>query len=152
MNFEINKLLQDETIPFEFTLKNEDLKDIEGQIGEKGALVRGTIEKLSRVTFFVTLTMEMTMIYPCARCLEPTPVDCSYTHSETITVKEEEVILSLLSMVEECSYINEPYRILCSDDCAGLCPKCGNNLNHEQCSCDKNGDYDPRFEVLKNLL
>jgi len=152
MNFEINKLLQEEKIPFEFTLKNEDVKDIEGKIGEDGALARGTIEKLSQGTFFVTVTVEMTMIYPCARCLEPTPVDCSYEYSETVTVKEDEVVLNLLPVVEECIYINEPYRVLCSDDCAGLCPKCGSNLNHEQCSCDKNGDLDPRFEALKKLL
>lgn len=152
MNFKINKLLQEEAIPFEFTLKIEDLEDIEGELGEDGALVCGTIEKVSRNTFLVTLMMEMTMIYPCARCLEPTLVDCIYEYSDTLTIEEDKVILSLLPVVEECIYINEPYRILCSDGCEGLCPKCGNNLNHEQCGCDKISDYDHRFEALKNLL
>jgi uncharacterized protein len=152
MNFEINKLLQDEIIPFEFVANNTDFNEIEGEVDENGALIRGTIEKLSRDTFLVTFTIEMTMIYPCARCLEPTPVDCCYEYSDTVMVDDGVTTLELLPIVEECVYINEPFRVLCHEDCAGLCPKCGVNLNHEQCDCDKSGDVDPRFEVLKNLL
>lgn len=152
MNFEINKLLQEKIIPFEFVVKNTDLNDIEGELDENGALVRGTIEKISKGNFLVNFTIEMIMIFPCARCLEPTPIECLYDYTDTVTVEDDEAILDLLPVVEECIYINEPFRVLCSEDCAGLCPKCGNNLNHEQCECDKFGDYDPRFEALKNLL
>ncbi|MFO7841307.1 MAG: DUF177 domain-containing protein, partial [Fidelibacterota bacterium] len=39
---------------------------------------------------------------------------------------------------------------LCSPDCKGLCPICGANLNHMNCSC-KTENYDPRWDKLKEL-
>ncbi|MEE1076637.1 MAG: DUF177 domain-containing protein [Acutalibacteraceae bacterium] len=44
-----------------------------------------------------------------------------------------------------------PSKHLCSDDCKGLCPKCGANLNEVDCGCDTS-ITDPRLEVLKQLL
>ena len=40
--------------------------------------------------------------------------------------------------------------LLCSDDCAGLCQYCGENLNNKKCSCKK--EIDPRLAVLSQLL
>lgn len=44
-----------------------------------------------------------------------------------------------------------PMQPLCKEDCRGLCPKCGVDLNVNDCSCDL-VDIDPRWEKLKNLL
>ena len=41
-------------------------------------------------------------------------------------------------------------KFLCSEDCKGLCSRCGANLNEGPCSCKK--EIDPRFEVLLGLL
>ena len=41
-------------------------------------------------------------------------------------------------------------KVLCRDDCRGLCPKCGKNLNEGPCGCTKDGD--PRLAVLSRLL
>ena len=49
----------------------------------------------------------------------------------------DEIVLSL------------PSSFLCSEDCKGLCPKCGVNLNEEQCDCDTSREN--AFSVLKNL-
>lgn len=43
-----------------------------------------------------------------------------------------------------------PAKMLCNEDCKGLCQKCGKNLNKEKCDCKK--DIDPRLEALSNLL
>jgi len=40
--------------------------------------------------------------------------------------------------------------LLCSEDCAGLCQKCGSDLNNEPCKCKK--EVDPRLAVLSQLL
>lgn len=40
-----------------------------------------------------------------------------------------------------------PSRTLCRDDCKGLCPHCGADLNAERCSCEK-GEIDPRWGAL----
>ena len=42
-----------------------------------------------------------------------------------------------------------PTSWLCKDDCKGLCPKCGVNLNEQQCSCDTSREN--AFSALKNL-
>ena len=41
-------------------------------------------------------------------------------------------------------------KFLCREDCKGLCPKCGKNLNLGPCGCGK--EIDPRFAVLEQLL
>jgi uncharacterized protein len=44
-----------------------------------------------------------------------------------------------------------PLKPLCRQDCKGLCPSCGCNLNTENCSCDPGGG-DPRLRVLQGLV
>ena len=44
-----------------------------------------------------------------------------------------------------------PMKVVCSDDCKGLCPVCGQNLNVKDCGCDTTY-IDPRFESLRSLL
>lgn len=46
--------------------------------------------------------------------------------------------------------LNTDSKLLCSDDCKGLCPTCGKNLNDGPCSCTK--PVDPRLAVLGQLL
>ena len=46
--------------------------------------------------------------------------------------------------------LNMDSKLLCSDDCKGLCCGCGKNLNFEACSCEK--EIDPRLAALKQLL
>lgn len=41
-------------------------------------------------------------------------------------------------------------KLLCSEDCKGLCAKCGKNLNEGPCQCKP--DVDPRFAALQQLL
>ena len=41
-------------------------------------------------------------------------------------------------------------KFLCREDCKGLCPRCGKNLNLGPCGCGK--EIDPRFAVLEQLL
>ncbi len=43
-----------------------------------------------------------------------------------------------------------PQKILCSEDCRGLCPQCGADLNLEECSCARE-KIDPRWEKLAKL-
>lgn len=43
-----------------------------------------------------------------------------------------------------------PVKVLCSKDCKGLCPECGENLNFNVCPCNKQG-LDPRLAALRDL-
>ncbi|MGA9364733.1 MAG: DUF177 domain-containing protein [Bacteroidota bacterium] len=44
-----------------------------------------------------------------------------------------------------------PQKILCKESCAGLCPRCGRNLNRERCTCAAE-EIDPRWDKLRGLL
>ena len=46
--------------------------------------------------------------------------------------------------------LNLDSKLLCKDECAGLCCRCGKNLNDGPCNCQK--ELDPRFAALKQLL
>ena len=59
-------------------------------------------------------------------------------------------VLDLQELVNEEVSLNLPTKILCSDDCKGLCPQCGANLNVSKCDCKK--DVDPRLSALLQLL
>ncbi|MDR0500853.1 MAG: DUF177 domain-containing protein [Coriobacteriales bacterium] len=45
-----------------------------------------------------------------------------------------------------------PITVLCKDECKGLCPRCGTNLNTSTCNCDGELSADHPFAVLKSLL
>jgi uncharacterized protein len=59
------------------------------------------------------------------------------------TVDLEEVLSS-------CFIMDMDMKVLCSENCKGLCPNCGKNLNLGPCGCRK--EPDPRFAVLEQLL
>lgn len=46
--------------------------------------------------------------------------------------------------------LNMDSRLLCSEDCKGICGGCGKNLNYESCVCQK--EIDPRLAALQQLL
>ena len=46
--------------------------------------------------------------------------------------------------------LNLDSKLLCKEDCKGICHRCGKNLNDGPCSCQK--ELDPRFAALKQLL
>lgn len=65
-----------------------------------------------------------------------------------IVVKNRE--LDLDELVSEEVSLSLPSKILCKEDCKGLCPKCGANLNVKKCDCKS--DVDPRMAALLQLL
>jgi len=52
--------------------------------------------------------------------------------------------------VREQVFLSLPARSLCGEDCKGLCPRCGKNLNSESCNCDA-APADPRWSALSDL-
>ena len=56
----------------------------------------------------------------------------------------------LEDIVRTVFVLNMDSKLLCSDDCKGLCHRCGKNLNDGPCGCQK--ELDPRFAALRQLL
>ncbi len=58
--------------------------------------------------------------------------------------------IDLDPIVREQVLLALPMDLVCREDCKGLCPSCGQNLNLEKCACEPKG-IDPRLAALKNI-
>ena len=53
-------------------------------------------------------------------------------------------------LVEEDILLSLPMKVLCREDCVGICHRCGKDLNDGPCDCGR--EYDPRWDALQQLL
>lgn len=139
---------------FEKKLNAGDLPDsgeLTGVPGPDGLKITGTLRRLPDKLYELVFEISGTMIYPCSRCLDPVEVQAEYDFEDTAE-NSSETEFDLLPFIEDCLFINEPSKILCKEDCLGLCQHCGANLNYETCSCEAEEDIDPRMAALKSLL
>lgn len=58
-------------------------------------------------------------------------------------------VLDLSEYLRQSFLVSQPYKILCREDCRGLCPVCGVDRNREECGC-RTEITDPRLRVLEN--
>ncbi|MGI6308751.1 MAG: YceD family protein [Dethiobacteria bacterium] len=58
--------------------------------------------------------------------------------------------LDLSEYFRQLFLMSQPLKILCREDCKGLCPLCGANKNKEQCSCQQD-EVDPRWAALQKI-
>ena len=64
---------------------------------------------------------------------------------------DEHHILDLGEAIRQYAQLVIPMKPLCRQDCAGLCPKCGKNLNEGPCACPAE-ETDPRWAKLTQLM
>lgn len=91
----------------------------------------------------------------CDRCLDDVKKEEEFTLVKQYDIKEIESSdkegIDLEETVKEQILLNMPSKVLCKDDCLGLCPECGINLNKESCNC-KDNQINPKFAALEKLL
>ena len=107
---------------------------------------------------------KMTLEIPCDRCLESVDVDFDLNFTKNVNLDDDEEIEEM----DEKNYIdgynldvdkllyNEiligwPMKILCSEDCKGICNTCGQNLNKGTCNCEDTS-LDPRMSVIRDVF
>jgi uncharacterized protein len=107
-------------------------------------------------------TLKSTAPLECVRCLDDfdqvlnAEIDELFVYppqkdvDPTLTISEE-AILDLNPVLRELFILDIPLQPVCREDCKGLCPVCGENLNEQQCEHPEE-DIDPRMAVLKSLL
>ena len=76
----------------------------------------------------------------CGRCLEPAAQEVTAGEVELFYENPEGEELDITEDVRAELLLEMPMNLLCGEDCAGLCPGCGVNLNRERCRCEKSGD------------
>ena len=155
-----------ESIPFAFVVGGGDILDGDEGVQLAGAVrLNGKVANIGEGILELTGTLDAQLDTFCDRCLRPIVVSFEAQllerFSRTLPENEEEEIylfendkLDLKQMVRDSLLLNMPTRHLCSEDCLGLCPVCGRDLNHTNthCSClDDTMDKHP-MAALKALL
>lgn len=124
---------------------------VSGQVSDDAGMIR------------LTASVETVVHTRCARCNRPVAygktVDVDFAlvpalsgdeeQDDVIVVSSDDVELDDILVPE--LILDMEMAVLCGEDCKGLCPKCGKNLNEGPCGCDTK-EIDPRLEALRKLL
>ena len=84
----------------------------------------------------------------CAQFVDGAP-DESDGEADIFSIEKDHADIAAVVLSE--IFFTLPMQPLCREDCKGLCPKCGVDLNVNSCSCERVA-IDPRWEKLKSLL
>ena len=133
------------------------------------ATVKGKV-RLSGNEVFVNGHIDTRAQVECDRCLQPIELNVSadfaleyitgsdYESSNLAELTEDAMAVSVFDgeaidvdeIVKEQIVLAVPTRVLCREDCKGICPECGIDKNTGECQCVTD-DIDPRWAALKNL-
>lgn len=115
--------------------------------------------------FEITGEMELTLAAVCDRCLQDVAVEVHLLIQREFPIKDKQLVMEDL---EDTDYIigtsldtnalaageiflHWPMKILCKDDCKGLCSKCGADLNYGECGCNRTV-LDPRMAAIQDVF
>lgn len=109
--------------------------------------------------------MTLKVDIPCDRCLQDVEVSMDVTFSHELAAPSEENVqseeeeqcfisgydLDVETLMNNEILINMPVKVLCHEDCKGICMVCGHNLNEGECGCDTFVP-DPRMAAIKDIF
>ncbi len=167
MVFDMKPLLRGEVhrIPISYSFEPEKIYGIrfhgdakaEGEVTDSAGYMR------------LTLRVSASYVAECARCLDEVEDEYAEDFERTVvtkgSVKEETLeesvdeyavldengMLDIDDEIRETMVLSFPSKILCREDCPGLCPKCGKSLKEGKCGCPEK-EIDPRLAILQKLL
>jgi uncharacterized protein len=114
----------------------------QGLVGQGKLKAETTLECVRCLTTFnqtLEIQFDDLFVFPPERATDP------------LLAVPETGILDLTPLAREYLLLDFPLQPVCSTDCRGLCPECGNNLNEQSCQHAQT-EVDPRLAVLKDLL
>ena len=131
-----------EELDFSLDLK-EDVLDFEGAKIENPIKVTGQVTLTGEHSVLLDLSVDFVVVGKCARCLEDAKAVCSAEIVDDISMDGDlnyAVIndtVELDKIIEDAVILNAPTVLYCKQECKGICPGCGENLNYGQCKCKK---------------
>ena len=150
------------SVPFSTSVDLSDLRYGESYPVSEAVVAEGMVRNTAGV---LVMTGEVsTCIHGrCDRCTTPfdreihIPIDVVLVTEMANEENEDEWVFPLEGdsadlddIVRTVFVLNLDSKLLCKEDCKGLCCRCGKDLNEGPCSCQK--ELDPRFAALKQLL
>lgn len=125
-----------------------------------------TVNHVGNRNMKITGTVDLQIEIPCDRCLQPVAypfhlelereIDTNATDEERIAALDEQpfvqgYLLDVDRLVYDELIVNMPMKVLCRQDCKGVCPRCGANRNLQDCGCDLT-ELDPRMSVIRDIF
>lgn len=128
--------------------------------------VKAELEK-SKGQFFLRVKLKAVGRFTCDRCVDEFEMDLSndyrmayvysredaegYDEDEIAFISENTNVIDISDDVRQFVILSVPLKLLCKEECLGLCSTCGVNLNHEECKCHKDA-VDSRLETLRSMV
>ena len=114
-----------------------------------------TIENKGEKKLMISGQASLEVLIPCARCLEPVASRIDIQFENELDAEDKDYIdgysLNTDQLVHDEALLVWPERVLCKEDCKGLCPVCGADRNVTACTCESK-QVDPRLAALAALL
>ncbi len=164
MKINISKLSEGEHF-YTFIVKPSDL-ELESKRFNKPVYVEATLEK-SKKQLFLRAIVYTVGRFQCDRCVEDFDMvlensyrmyyvyseedSKKYEQDEVMVITPETNEIDISDDVRQMILLAVPMKLLCYEECLGLCSKCGKNLNFETCTC-KVEEIDPRWAPLLKFM
>ena len=146
-----------------------ELSSFESRLGDFPILQKSpvvlTVTNQENKTVFIRGSVDVTLSIPCGRCLEEVPTQICFDIDKKLAIEdsaliddemeENDYLIGLELDVERLFYaeilVNWPMKVLCKEDCEGICKVCGANLNKGDCGCQRT-ELDPRMAAIQDIF
>lgn len=169
MKVDITDLLSTENKIVEQQVETE-LASFKSKLGEFPITAKAPfelhLENQENKRLLISGETDVKIAIPCDRCLEEVSVDIhlvidrKYLLGERLLEEDSDAEdtdymtgsnLDVDKLVYDEILVNWPMKVLCREDCKGICKKCGTNLNYKTCSCDRT-EPDPRMAAIQDVF
>lgn len=133
-----------EVMPINVSVERSDITDINGYDFASPIVIKGKAYNRAGIVI-VEFTTEFTLDLICDRCLKEFTRSYAFDFKHVVVNSQNSENDEYIVAVSESIDLKEiaisdlllqlPSKILCDENCKGLCPACGCNLNESQCSC-----------------
>ena len=146
-----------------------ELSSFESRLGDFPILQRSpvvlTVTNQENKTIFIRGSVDVTVSIPCGRCLEEVPTQICFDIDKKLDItdgalvddemEENDYLIGFELDVDKLVYaeilVNWPMKVLCKEDCEGICKVCGANLNKGDCGCQRT-ELDPRMAAIQDIF
>lgn len=124
------------------------------------------LHNIGKRRFTLDTVINVTLTIPCDRCLTDVEYNMNIKVNKEIDMNESESdrvdsldgqsyiqdnMLDLEQLVYNEILVHLPMKVLCSENCKGICNRCGANLNSQTCNCDTT-ELDPRMSKIRDIF
>lgn len=135
MKIDASKLKESKTENFKESLASDDLDLDTYEIKYQSPINISTDVKKESQILYIKTHFSAIAEFRCSRCLKDCNVQIEKDFDFDYPLDKSNYIIDITHDLREEIILGYPVKFLCKEDCLGLCPKCGKDLNEGDCSC-----------------